>query len=203
MVRIDAEAFLRAWHESLDSELAEEIARGYEIESRLNEIILEGESSVLRRVRDRLVQRFGVELEFVPERYTVDASLFAGQGFHCEPTRRFPSEVHVLIEHEASAWPVEEFWKLSRLRAPLKVIIFYGFEPGQKQSKTIDAFWDKCREFLELEAAHWPEAPGTEYLFLVGSRREVGGNVEWRSDLIVVSGGVTRRSLELPNSTRT
>ena len=82
--------------------------------------------------------------------------------------------IHALIEHENADHLDTEMWKLIHWRCPLKVLIFYDWNVGEKTTDNRKR-WLQCRMggmrgMLKRANAFCPESSATEYLFIVGSR---------------------------------
>jgi hypothetical protein len=136
----------------------------------------------LENVMNRL-QTKGQILEYRREYYTIDA-LFIGGIDLFTSDYWYPSELHVLIEHEKRENIEQEMWKLIHWRAPLKVIIFYDWDEDDKstdlrinwvETKIINLF-----EMLDTVNAFFPENVDTEYLFLIGNRVDKNSIPTWR-----------------------
>lgn len=141
-----------------------------------------GNEGFLRRVMDRLV-RPDRPLHYKREWYAVDA-LFVGGADTYRDGLSYPSEVHALIEHEFAEDLETEMWKLLHWRAPLKVIINYDWADSEKSTPQRRAYRsDKMaglRRMRAQVAAFHPEAPDTEYLFLLACRATPDAPIEWR-----------------------
>jgi hypothetical protein len=122
-------------------------------------------------------------LEYRRENYSIDAVFIGGIDLF-KSDYGYPSELHVLIEHEKRENIEEEMWKLIHWRAPLKVIIFYDWDEDEKSTNSrtnwVDTKIIKLLEMLDTVNAFFPENVDTEYLFLIGNRMDVNSIPTWR-----------------------
>lgn len=146
-----------------------------------------GSDSFLCRVMNRLQvsNNSSPRLEYRTEYYTIDALFIGGECLLNKSTLLYPSEVHVLIEHENGPHVEEEMWKLIQWRVPLKVLIFYDFNDEERNASHAKHEWLATKlEYLKgmLNASHnfFSESIDTEYLFIIGARRYLGGPIYWR-----------------------
>ncbi len=174
------EAFLAEWQDRLSAE-KEKLLAAYPSDSAWTKYMLDKEVGFLQGVRGRLPE--GVNLSYAREWYTLDAVFYGGTDL-APALGRYPSELHVLIEHENGKDVETEMWKLIFWRSPLKVIIFYDYHDDQKTTEKerrwledkLAVLWcmlDSANSFLK-------ENDETEYLFLIGTRKEAGGMPYWR-----------------------
>ena len=136
----------------------------------------------LENVMNRLQSKEQM-LEYRRENYTIDA-LFIGGIDLFKSDYWYPSELHVLIEHEKRENIEEEMWKLIHWRAPLKVIMFYDWDEDEK-STNLRINWAETKinmllEMLNTVNSFFPENVDTEYLFLIGNRMDVNSIPTWR-----------------------
>lgn len=134
---------------------------------------------------DRVRKRISSSLKYRREYYTVDALYVGGYDLLCKPELTYPSQIHVLIEHENGERVEEEMWKLIHWRAPLKVLIFYDYPDDAKTANPQKADWldrklARLREMKKVVDSFWPEYGRSEYLFIVGTREFSGGPIYWK-----------------------
>jgi hypothetical protein len=142
-----------------------------------------GTGGFLTRVMDRL-NKEGAGLEYRSEYYTIDALFVSGKDLFREH-RTYPSELHVLIEHENADNIEEEMWKLLFWRAPLKVIIFYDWNEYEKPSSAFKQSWlkGKLKKLVEMRNTvneFYPENQKTEYLLIFGNREYENQMIRWQ-----------------------
>ena len=136
----------------------------------------------LENVMNRLQSKEQM-LKYRREHYTIDAIFIGGTDLFMSDYW-YPSELHVLIEHEMRENIEEEMWKLIHWRAPLKVIIFYDWDEDVKSTNLridwVNTKIKKLLEMLDTVNAFFPENVDTEYLFLIGNRMDVNSIPAWR-----------------------
>lgn len=137
----------------------------------------------LMRVMERLNAQ-GADLEYRSEYYTIDALYVSGTDLFREH-RTYPSELHVLIEHENGDNIEEEMWKLIFWRAPLKVIIFYDWNEYEKPTSALKQSWlkGKLKKLVEMRNTvneFYPENQKTEYLLIFGNREYENQMIRWQ-----------------------
>ena len=130
----------------------------------------------------RLREKIG-HLEYFKEIYTIDAMFVGGEDLFRKDLC-YPSQLHVLIEHENGRNIEEEMWKLLFWRAPLKVLIFYDWNEDDKSTKGRNSWLtEKLNILLEMRDRgnkQFPENKSTEYLFIIGNRKNSESEVSWR-----------------------
>ena len=172
-------AFYEQWKQDIESN-KDEIYRKFSTDSEWTQFI-QPKGGFLNRVMDRLP----IKLEYRTEYYTIDSLYVAGKDLLEKENLCYPSEIHALIEHENKDKIEEEMWKLAYLRSPLKVIIFYDYNDKEKESSGMKRGWlnnklSSLMKMLKLINDFYKENEDTEYLFIIGARREPGGEIYWR-----------------------
>lgn len=87
----------------------------------------------------------------------------------------YPKVYEVIVEHENNidtAW--QEMIKLTSFRAKLKVLITYNYaeEVDQEYHKHIKSLEENFQKIIEQTNQVLPEPPDTEYLLIIGQRKE-------------------------------
>ncbi len=132
-----------------------------------SDFMLNNDDAFLKRVAERLgftSNRKKNEIEsgkrYLLEYYNrTDMVLLDASQSHPNPD--FPLLFEAAIEHENNPMTVkDELWKLAFLRAPLKVLVFYGGSPCAKIREMED--------MLSIANAAFPENESTNYLFIHG-----------------------------------
>ena len=134
---------------------------------------------------NRLMNRLPGSLHYRTEYYTIDSLYISGNDLLKKKELSYPSEVCVLIEHENQDKVEEEMWKLAYWRAPLKVIIFYDYNDKAKENNLRKQAWliEKISDLVEMLKVinnYYSENEDTEYLFIVGARKEAQGEIYWK-----------------------
>ena len=192
MPRITANDFLNAFREQWSRAVKDDharVSRSYCGDSTWTEFMLDGDKSLLRRVAESLSMRM-VPSPDVQEKewYKWDCIYYKGteeEGrqpwFPANPMVRygnFPAYIEAVIEHENKKNVEQEMYKLLMLiRSPLKVLIMYDEYP------VLNGLTDKLTELLSMGVmadSEWPEAIGTEYLFLIGKLAQGEAMPCWR-----------------------
>ena len=137
----------------------------------------------LRHVANKLQQDVN-RLECYGELYTLDIVFVSGEDLYRKDLC-YPSLLPVIIEHEHNLEKVEEeMWKLIFWRSPLKILISYDWNEDEKKTeKRKNLLADKLEELSKMLIAAnraYPEAKGTEYLFIIGNRDDVQSDIKWR-----------------------
>ena len=121
-------------------------------------------------------------LEYKREYYTVDA-LYVGRENLFNKNLWYPSEVHVLIEHEMGEKIEEEMWKLIHWRSPLKILMFYDWAESKKSTNNRKFWLNKKLEYLssmlDKVDSFYAENKKTEYLFIIGNQKTERSIVNW------------------------
>ena len=122
-------------------------------------------------------------LEYKREYYTLDALYVSGEDLFRE-NKIYPSQLHVLIEHEQGDNIEEEMWKLIFWRSPLKVIIFYDWNDYEKSTSArkdwLTSKLNKLVDMLSHANSFFPENENTSYLFIIGNRIKENQLPQWR-----------------------
>ena len=138
------------------------------------------DGGVIDSIRNRI---FGDTIKYKREWYTVDALFVSGKDLHSDGLS-FPSEIHAVIEHEQGDDIEIEMWKLTHWRAPLKVIFFYGWNDDDVSKNEIRMRWkeEKINHLMSMLKSvneFHKESSNTEYLFIIGARRDVRSTPYW------------------------
>lgn len=147
------------------------------------EYMLSKKNGILKEVMERLRPE-NERLEYVREkRFKFDAMFVGGENLF-NNNLDYPSELHVLIEHENDGDIEEEMWKLIFVRSPLKVLIFYDWDEAEKKTKR-QKIWVKdklktLKKMLETVNVFYSECEQTEYLFIIGNTDNNAMDVKWR-----------------------
>ncbi len=118
---------------------------------------------------DRTCKR--LSLTYYKELYSIDAAFVGGEDLF-RSDLAYPSQVHVLLEHENGPNVEEEMWKLLHWRCPLKVLVFYDYPEkstsapslsgwGAQKLKALEEMRQKVVDFL-------PEHEAVTYLYIIG-----------------------------------
>jgi len=147
---------------------------------------MKGAQGVLESVMQRLGERHSLKMQYKSEWYTVDA-LYVRSDETKYGTPTEPTGIYAIIEHENADDVEVEMWKLIYWRCPLKVLIFYDWsDKDRKFGDRDEKFKKKLKDLagmLEETNEFHDEADDTEYLFIVGSRKERNGEndqIYWR-----------------------
>ena len=144
---------------------------------------LTGLSKVKEKLSDRSKEPFKMGREW---HKMIDAHFYSGKNLFGPEGSEYPPIVDVFIEHENIEGVETEMWRLLLLRSPLKVIIFYDNYEENKEKDSTKAKWlteELCKlaKMATREKNLWPENKDTEYLFIVGSRKNKNDTqVCWR-----------------------
>jgi len=173
------DAFINEWNSVLGKSNDKNLLP-YGNQSKWTEFILH-ENGFLNGVMQRL--RYLVpSLEYKREYYTVDALYVGGENLFNE-NLWYPSEAHVLIEHEMGENIEEEMWKLIHWRSPLKVIMFYDWADSEKTTINRKAWLSDKLKKLDLMLREvnqfFAENENTEYLFIIGNQETETSIVSW------------------------
>ncbi|OOZ76045.1 hypothetical protein BOW50_10470 [Solemya velum gill symbiont] len=191
MDKVNAETFRHAfasvWKDMKDASKREAIIQEYAISSDWTCFMLHSRSGMLKKVCDHLSDN-GFALHYGNEWYTVDVLYVSEKGMFRDDGS-YPLGAHVLIEHENGERIQEEMWKLLMWRCPLKVIIFYDFNDDEKKrgGKRGDWLSTKLRMLKGMyddAEEHFPENTVTEYLFIIGNRKDETAFPQWRWTMI-------------------
>lgn len=141
-----------------------------------------GHTGFFNRVMNGL-NREGRNLEYHTEWYSIDALYVGGKGLYGKGLS-YPSEIHVLIEHEFDEDVETELWKLAHWRSPLKVIVIYDWADSEKTTEKRKKFLDnkvaKLREMRgEIDAFHQDSAD-SEYILIVAHRVQADSDITWQ-----------------------
>tara|TARA_R110002072_G_scaffold3149_9_gene23540 strand:- start:2510 stop:3334 length:825 start_codon:yes stop_codon:yes gene_type:complete len=171
--------FLNIWEDAIDSNKAN-ILEKFSSNKLWTEYML-GESGFLEKISNK----FNVNerpVKFAKEYYTVDALFVGGKNIYGKKdSLNYPSNVYALIEHENAEDVETEMWKLIHMRSPLKVLIFYDYREDEKNKinwapEKVEVLLKMLDEVNEFNA----ESIGTEYLFLVGRKKDEVSLPTWR-----------------------
>ena len=184
MNAINTEQFLRAFADEWQARLSsqrDELMSAYVNNKTWTDYML-SHGGFLNGVMERLRPLVG-RLEYWKEVYTIDA-LFVGGEALFKNDLNYPSQLHVLIEHENDQVLEEEMWKLIFWRSPLKVLICYDWHENKKTTgKRRTWLSDKLgvlRKMLETANQRFPESNETEYVFIIGNRENEQSDVTWK-----------------------
>ncbi|MDE0095059.1 MAG: hypothetical protein OXS40_01570 [Gammaproteobacteria bacterium] len=177
MPRITAKQFLDAfrkeWFRAVEEDRVN-VAESYCAGSTWTGFMLDGDDSLLRRVAESL------SMTMEREWYRWDCIYHAGND-PMIPYGTFTACIDAAIEHEGNPGSAEqEMYKMRMLLcSPLKVLITYDTFPAREPN----GMSDKLAELLDIGIradTEWPEAEGTEYLFLVGKQEQGDDLPHWR-----------------------
>lgn len=184
-MKISSEVFLNSfrstWNETLLDNPAEYLNPWYFGKPGWTKFMMCENGICYKMLND--LRNYDKEMKYVREVYTVDG-LFIGGDNLFRKNLQYPSNIYVLIEHENNANVEEEMWKLIHWRCPLKVIFMYDYAESEKKDaqksewiisklKTLYTMHDLCNHFHG-------ENPETEYLLLVGARKQPEDNIFWK-----------------------
>ena len=145
-------------------------------------------TNFMRDADDALLRRIAAALSMRMERewYNWDCIYHAGNE-PMIPYGTFTACIDAAIEHENDCGSVEqEMYKMRMLLcSPLKVLIMYdGFHARRDlRDRYPNGVTDKLTELLDMGIqadTEWPEAEGTEYLFLIGKQEQGDDLPHWR-----------------------
>ena len=183
MPRITAEQFLDAFREEWSwavKEDRERVAESYRSSPTRTNFMRDADDALLRRIADRL------DMTMEREWYRWDCIYHAGNDPVIE-YGTFTACIDAAIEHENNCGSVEqEMYKMRMLLcSPLKVLIMYdGFHARRDlRDRYPNGVTDKLTELLDMGTqadTEWPEAEGTEYLFLIGKQEQGDDLPHWR-----------------------
>lgn len=125
-----------------------------------------------------LLQQQGASIEYREQWYTIDALFVSGKNLYREG-RLYPSLLQVVIEHENALDVETEMWKLLFWRSPMKILIFYDWTSARRK-RWLDTKLNDLQNMIAKANQSWPEAEGTQYLFIAG-RRNAHKEMEWLS----------------------
>lgn len=178
---VSPKAFVDAWRdvvESMSVSETEEFVKDFYHSNREHSIwtrqMLTGEHAFLKRVADKLDYSFADKdregkICLLEPYFCIDMVLknsnHPGLGF------AYPMLLDVAIEHENGAHPENEMWKLIFVRAPLKVLVYYGHDGDGKIGKML--------EMLRMANSEFPENEDTHYLFFLGQMGDGYDHLEW------------------------
>ncbi len=185
-MKISAERFWHVWLDKVAPELDKRFEASFSNDPEWTKVIFSDE--ILGIIKTKL----GVEAR--KEDFKTD-TVFAGPEnlIYKEKEKEwfYPKERLILFEHENNIdTVVEEVYKLLYRRAPLKVIVTYQYnKPGMDYEGDLK---ERIAEYTEIIAGSndwFPENPETEYLIIVGRRKEPGPGILWSAH--VIGTGVT------------
>ena len=174
------EAFTSEWTVQIEKDKAG-VLEQYSRESTLTSFMLSSDG-FLSKAMQRL-KHLEPSLKYIGEFDKIDAVYVGGEDLF-RSDLYYPSQLHVLIEHENGEWVEEEMWKLVHWRSPLKVLIFYDWNEDEKTTdkrrKWLEEKLEKLQEMSQKVDKFFTENDETEYLYIIGNREESDGDVQWR-----------------------
>jgi len=174
------EAFASEWADQIEKDKAG-VLEQYRGVKTWTDFMLSSDG-FLSKVMKRLMH-LEPSLKYAREYYTIDALCVGGDALHGSDLY-YPSQLHVLIEHEHGEWVEEEMWKLVHWRSPLKVLIFYDWNEDEKTTKErrnwLGRKLKKLQSMSKKVDEFFTENAKTEYLFIIGNREGSDGDVQWR-----------------------
>ncbi len=171
-----AKEFIHLWNYDVsDEQKRKDIINKYSSPKDWTEFMQSGDDSFLCRLGKKLSFKVSREWGKIDAVYYAPDDRYHYDDLFSHPEAVYPKCLRAIIEHENNEKLQEEMHKLLLWRAPLKVLIFYDYPERDKKENENHDKWlkDKLAALFKLgEAvnAAWPEAQGTEYLFLVGNQ---------------------------------
>ena len=182
---VDSEEFLKAfsteWSMRVRQTDKATIIKAFNFDNTWTEFMLSGTDAFLYKICQQL------NMNYAEEWYRSDALFVSGENTHQEGLM-YPSCVAVCIEHENAENVEEEMWKLLFWRSRLKVLIFYDYHADAKTSPSRKNWLEtKINNLITMGKQvnfAFRENPQTEYLFLVGHRKNVRDFPKWKYRII-------------------
>lgn len=172
--------FASVW-EGITSTREQEIIDKYSNDTAWTDFML-GEEGLLEKISNKFNEK-DRPVKMKREYYKLDGLYVGGENIF-RSDYMYPSDIYALIEHENGEYVEEEMWKLIHWRCPLKILIFYDWSDYEKTTPKRKV-WVKNKleallEMLDQVDKFNTESSVTEYLFLIGSRKNEQSIPYWK-----------------------